>query len=204
MLFSDSFLTVSKPAEVLFKDRGSKFYAFCFCVRTEAEIKERLLELAKQHPSATHHCYAWRLGPDKQAFRVNDDGEPSGTAGKPIFGQIQSHDLTNVLIVVVRYFGGTQLGVPGLIHAYKTAASEAIDLAGIEEEFITFEYLAEFGMDDMSPVMRLLKELDAKIISTSYEENNILVFQIKKQQADRLEERIRELYRVKLKFITLV
>ncbi|MDI1356250.1 MAG: YigZ family protein [bacterium] len=204
MLFSDSFFTVSKQAEVLFKDRGSKFYAFCYRLRSESEIKEKLLELKKQHPSATHQCYAWRLGPDKQAFRVNDDGEPSGTAGKPIFGQIQAHNLSNVLIVVVRYFGGTQLGVPGLIHAYRTAAAEAIALAGIEEEFILFEYRAEFGMDDTSSVMRLLKELDAKIISNNYHENNILVFHVKKQNSDTLEERMKELYRVKLKFITLV
>lgn len=162
------------------------------------------MRLKKQHPSATHHCYAWRLGPDKQAFRVNDDGEPSGTAGKPIFGQIQANDLTNVLIVAVRYFGGTQLGVPGLIHAYKTAAAEVIALAGISEEFITFEYRVEFGMEDLSGVMRLLKEVEAKIISTSYREINIIVFQVKKQNSEKLEQRAIELYRIKLEFTSLV
>ena len=204
MLFSDSFLTVAQPAKAIYRDKGSKFYAFCYPLRSELLIKEHLLLLKKEHPSATHHCYAWRLGPDKQAFRINDDGEPSGTAGKPIYGQIQANDLTDVLIVVVRYFGGTQLGVPGLIYAYKTAAAEVIALAGISEEFITFEYRVEFGMEDMSGVMRLLKEVEAKIISTSYREINIIVFQVKKHNSEKLEQRAKELYRIKLEFTSLV
>lgn len=204
MLFSDSYFTISKSAEGIYKDRGSKFLSFIFPVFSEAEIKQHLQFLRKAHPSARHHCYAWRLGADKNAYRANDDGEPNNSAGKPILGQIQSHDLTNVLIVVVRYFGGTLLGVSGLINAYKLAAADAITKANIEERFILFEYKIEFNVEDISPVMRLLKEYEAEILSTDYDEKNSIVLRIKKQNAEKLEERFKELYNTNLKFITLV
>src|SRR6478736_3309084 len=139
MLFSDSYLTISQTADELYKDKGSKFLAFAFPVKSESEIKKKLTSLKKEHPSASHHCYAWRLGADKAAFRANDDGEPSNTAGKPILMQIQAKDLTNVLIVVVRYFGGTLLGVGGLINAYKQAALNVLNKTTIIEQFIFFE-----------------------------------------------------------------
>lgn len=204
MLFSDSYLTISAPSEGLFRDRGSKFLAFAYPVKNEPEIKSRLQELRKEHPSANHHCYAWRLGADKAAFRANDDGEPSNSAGKPILGQIQAKDLTNVLVVVVRYFGGTLLGVNGLIQAYKQAAAEALGNAAILEEFIYFGYRIEFDFDALSPVMRLLKECEAKILSTSYEEKNSIVFQVKKAHSEKLESRIGELYTTKLEFLNLI
>jgi len=200
MLFSDSFLTVNKPAESLFKDRGSKFFAFIFPVKSEQEIKLQLNEIKKLHPSATHHCYAWRLGADKLSFRINDDGEPNNSAGKPIFSQILSKDLTNVLIVVVRYFGGTMLGVPGLINAYKSAAALALVQTEIVEQFIMFQYRISFGMEDMNAVMRLLKDLETKIISNNYEAENQIDFLIKKQHNESLMDKISELYRVKLTF----
>ncbi|MBL7932384.1 MAG: YigZ family protein, partial [Bacteroidia bacterium] len=140
MLFSDSYLTIDQTYEAVVREKGSRFLAYAFPVLSEAEIKAKLNSLRKEHPTANHHCYAWRLGADKLAFRTNDDGEPSNTAGKPIFSQIQSRDLTNILIVVVRYFGGTLLGVSGLISAYKAAASEVLQQAKIEEKFIMFEY----------------------------------------------------------------
>lgn len=121
MLFSDTYLTIEKKAEALYKDKGSKFLTFAFHVENDQQIKDALTQLKKEHPSANHHCYAYRLGADKLNFRANDDGEPSNTAGKPILGQIQSNDLTNILIVVVRYFGGTLLGVGGLISAYRNS-----------------------------------------------------------------------------------
>lgn len=204
MLFSDSYFTVTKPSQGLFKDRGSKFLGFVFPVNSESEIKNQLVLLKKEHPSANHHCYAWRLGADKAAYRANDDGEPSNSAGKPILGQIQANDLTNVLIVVVRYFGGTLLGVNGLINAYKQAAAEAILNATIEEQFIVFEYKVTFGFNDISPVMRVLKENDAKITDTVYDETNTLIFRVKKQNSDRLEQKFNELYATKLEFITMV
>ena len=128
--FVDEYLTISKPSEGLFKDRGSKFIAFAYPVSTEEEIKEIQEKLRSDYHDARHHCYAYMLGKDKNVFRANDDGEPSSTAGKPILGQIKSYDLTNILIIVIRYFGGTKLGVSGLINAYKTAADDSIDRRG--------------------------------------------------------------------------
>ncbi|MDP2112754.1 MAG: YigZ family protein, partial [Bacteroidota bacterium] len=127
----DTYKTIEKPSEGLFKDKGSKFISFAFPVNSEDEIKDIVQSIKKEHHSARHHCYAWRLGADHLHFRANDDGEPSSTAGKPILGQIQSFDLTNILIVVVRYFGGTLLGVSGLINAYRSAALDAINQAEI-------------------------------------------------------------------------
>jgi len=203
MLFSDSYFTVMGPAEGLFKDRGSKFMAFAWPVRTEAEIKNHLLALKKEHPSANHHCYAWRLGADKAAFRANDDGEPANSAGKPILAQIQAHDLTNVLIVVVRYFGGTLLGVSGLINAYRNAAADVLSKAEIREQFILFEYRIRFDFDALSKVMRLLKDCDAKILSTTYEGTNAIIFQVKKLYSEKLETKAKELYTTQLEFLHL-
>lgn len=198
MLFLDSYLTVKAPHEALIKERGSKFLAFIFPVSNEIEIKNYLLQLKKEHPNANHHCYAWRLGADKMAFRANDDGEPNNTAGKPILGQIQASDLTNVLIVVVRYFGGTLLGVGGLISAYKASAAEVIAGAEIFERFILFEYQVEFSEESINPVMRILKENGAKITSHTYETNNLIIFQIKKQYSSKLEKDFADLYTSKL------
>ncbi len=204
MLFSDSYFTIKQPAEGILRDRGSKFLAYAFPVKSELEVKACLLSVKKEHPSATHHCYAWRLGADKAAFRANDDGEPSNSAGKPILSQILAKDLTNVLVVVVRYFGGTLLGVNGLINAYKIAAEEALNHSEIEEQFILFEYRIEFDFDAMSPVMRILKEFETKMISNSYDEKNAIVFQVKKQHSEKLEEKFKELYTTKLEFLNLV
>ncbi len=201
MLFSDSYYTVKGSHEVLLKERGSKFLAFIFPVYSEAEIKEQLLQLKKIHPTANHHCYAWRLGADKAAFRANDDGEPANTAGKPILGQIQAKDLTNVLIVVVRYFGGTLLGVGGLISAYRTAAAQVIAGADVFEKYILFEYKIDFNEESINLVMRILKENDAKILAHTYEENNSIVFQIKKRNSDKLEKDIKDLYTTKLNYL---
>jgi uncharacterized YigZ family protein len=201
MLFSDSYFTIKEPAEGVFKDRGSKFLSFAFPVSTDTEIKDCLLRLKKEHPGANHHCYAWRLGADGQAHRANDDGEPSNSAGKPILAQIQSKDLTNVLVVVVRYFGGTLLGVSGLINAYKMAAADVLAKCAIEERFILFEYKIEFSFDDMNPVMKLLKDTESKIISQEYDELNSITFRIKKQNSNQLEEEIKNLYRTKLQYI---
>lgn len=199
MLFSDSYLTVSNASQSIYRDKGSKFLAFVFPVKTEEEIKQHLSELKKEHPQANHHCYAWRLGADKQRYRTNDDGEPAGTAGKPIYSQILSKDLTNVLIVVVRYFGGTLLGVSGLITAYKAAATEALTLTSIEEQFICFRYTIQFSMDDTSDVMRLLKQLDCKIEQQAYTTENSITFTIKKQYETHLLEGQKKLFKTSLK-----
>lgn len=204
MLFSESFYTIKFPAEGLLRDRGSKFLAYAYPVTTEAEIKVHLHTLKKEHPSASHQCYAWRLGADKSAYRANDDGEPSNTAGKPILSQIQSKDLTNILIVVIRYFGGTLLGVNGLINAYKSAAEDALAKAEIMEQFIFYRYKIEFDFDAMSAVMRLLKEYETKMVSNAYDTTNTIVFEVKKQHSEKLEEKFRDLYTTKLEFLTVL
>lgn len=201
MLFSDSYFTLSKPSEAMLKERGSKFLAFAIPVSSEAEVREQLQLLRKEHPSASHHCYAWRLGADKAAYRANDDGEPANSAGKPILSQIQSNDLTNVLIVVVRYFGGTLLGVGGLISAYKAAAQAALAENTIRENFILFEYAVEFGFEDMNRVMRILKEQEAAIVSTRYEETNTITFRARKMSSEQLERDFKQLYSCRLNYL---
>lgn len=201
MLFSDSYFTISGPSEATFRDRGSKFIAYAFPVNNEQEIKEHLAALRKEHPSANHHCYAWRLGPCAEAFRANDDGEPSNSAGKPILGQLQAKDLTNVLIVVVRYFGGTLLGVSGLINAYRQSTAEAINNATIEEKFILFEYKIDFSFEDMNAVMKILKDTESKIVQQDYNEINSIIFRTKKRLSEKLEECVKQLYKSKLHYI---
>lgn len=154
----DIYKTILNPSEGLFKDKGSKFISFAYPVYSEEQIREIIQVLKKEHHSARHHCYAWRLGYEKLLFRSNDDGEPSSTAGKPILGQIQSFDLTNILIVVVRYFGGTLLGVSGLINAYKNAAQDAISQAVIVEKIVEQEIQLEFGYGVMNEVMKVFKD----------------------------------------------
>ncbi len=155
-----SFLTIEKPSKGLFKDKGSRFLSFAFPVENEEEIKLILEETRKQYHDARHHCYAWRLGADMLHFRSNDDGEPTNSAGKPILGQIQSYQLTNVLVIVVRYFGGTLLGVGGLIQAYKQASHEALLNAEIIKQYQYLSFLIEFKYEDMNLVMKVLKDLN--------------------------------------------
>lgn len=154
----DTFKTIEKPSEGLFKDKGSRFISYAFPVNSEEQIRDIVQSIKKEHHSARHHCYAWRLGSEKLLFRANDDGEPSSTAGKPILGQIQSFDLTNILIVVVRYFGGTLLGVSGLINAYRNAALDAINQAEIVEKLLEKRFMIEFDYSAMNEVMKIFKD----------------------------------------------
>ncbi len=165
---SDSYLTIKEPAEGLFKDKGSKFIAYAYPVSDESEIKEYLQYLKKEHYSARHHCYAWRLGADKKHFRANDDGEPSSSAGKPILAQIQKNDLTNILILVVRYFGGTLLGVSGLINAYRSAAADALEKADIIEELVKKIFWIEYEYPLMNDVMKVFKDNDLPQLKTEF------------------------------------
>ncbi|MBC7862566.1 MAG: YigZ family protein [Bacteroidia bacterium] len=200
MLFDDSYHTIKAPAEGIYKEKGSKFIGYAFPVKTEADCKEILLQLKKEHHSARHHCYAYRLGPDLQTYRANDDGEPNNTAGKPILGQIQSKGLTNILIVVVRYFGGTLLGVGGLIVAYRSAAAEAIANAEIVEEQILFSYSLTFNYENMNDIMRILKENHCKIISQDFGDENKISFSIRKSQSEKAENSIRKIKGIMLNF----
>lgn len=167
-MFDDVYNTVIHNSEGKYTEKGSKFLSFCRPVKDEFEVKEVLAQLKKEYFDARHHCYAYRLGWDKSVYRFNDDGEPSGTAGRPIYGQILSNDLTNVLIVVIRYFGGTKLGVSGLINAYKTAAIEAISANKIEEVSIKDIYKIDFQYDKMSEVMKVLKQTGVELVETNY------------------------------------
>ena len=160
---SDSYLTIGGDAEAVFKERSSKFLAYAFHVESEEEIAAHVERLRKRYYDATHHCYAWRLGPAGERFRANDDGEPSSTAGKPILGQMLSHGITDALIVVVRYFGGTKLGVPGLIAAYKESAAAVIDAATIVERTVDTLIRVEFPYIVMNEVMRIVKEMQPEI-----------------------------------------
>lgn len=166
---SDTYQSILAPSTALFKDRGSKFLAHAFPVISSDEIKHYVQALKKEHPKAVHHCFAWRLGTDGTQFRANDDSEPSGSAGKPILGQIDSFGLTNILVVVVRYFGGTLLGVPGLINAYKTATAEALQQAEIIEKDIEIIYNLQFEYPIMNEVMMVLKQNNVNIIKNKME-----------------------------------
>jgi len=166
---SASYLTLATVSEGLFKEKGSKFLAFAYPVKTEQEIKGILEGLRKKYFDARHHCYAYMLGKNKDVFRTNDDGEPNHSAGDPILGQIRSHSLTNVLIVVVRYFGGTKLGVGGLINAYKTAAAEAILNNKVIETEDQKELTLHFAYQEMNQVMKLVKEYDLEIVAQKFD-----------------------------------
>ena len=184
----DTYKTIDKPSEGLFKDRGSRFLSFAFPVNSEEEIREIVQSIKKEHHSARHHCYAWRLGAEKLLFRVNDDGEPSSTAGKPILGQIQSLELTNILIVVVRYFGGTLLGVSGLINAYRNAALDAIFQAQIIEKLVEKDLLIEFDYRAMNEVMKVFKDEKLPQIDPQFDLSCKVKTHIRLSESNRIEQ----------------
>src|SRR3954466_8135421 len=158
------YYTIEKPSVAEYKDRGSRFLGYAFPIQSTDDFKKNLQSLKKEHPKAVHHCFAYRLGLEGNNFRLSDDGEPSGTAGKPILGQIDSKGLTNVLVIVVRYFGGTLLGVPGLINAYKTATAMALQLIPIIRKTVEVNYVLQFDYTQMNEVMMLIKKYNCTII----------------------------------------
>ena len=184
-----SFQTIAGPAEGIYKESGSKFLAFAYPVATEAEIKDRLEELRKTYYDARHQCYAWILGPVKSRFRAYDDGEPNHSAGDPILGQIRSKNLSNVLIVVVRYFGGVKLGVGGLIQAYKTAAEEALNNATIFEQEVMLKVVLHYPYEQTAEVMRLVKEFDLQVIRQQFLEECELQAEVKQKFFDSLSSK---------------
>lgn len=164
MTETDYYFTIETSANAEFKDRGSKFLAFSFPLKNAVDFKKILQNVKKEHPKASHHCFAYRVGSDGNNFRTSDDGEPSGTAGKPILGQIDSKNLTDVLIIVVRYFGGTLLGVPGLINAYKTAASLVLQCTPVVQKAVEVNYELQFNYPEMNEVMRIIKQFNCSIL----------------------------------------
>ena len=183
-MIEDKYKEVKNHTTGIYKEKGSKFIAYSYPVYSEEEVKEKLEEVRKLEHSARHYCYAYILNPDKSAQRANDDGEPSSTAGKPILGQILSNDLTNILVVVVRYFGGVKLGVPGLIRSYKTAAAEAILEATIITKTIKEQYEVSFKYPQMNDVMRLIKEYDLEVVNTDFQIDCKLIFAVPKSKAN--------------------
>lgn len=193
MLFSDTYKTIASEAQGLFRDRGSRFIALAIPVTGQEEIRQRLEELRKEYHDARHHCYAWVLSPDRQAWRANDDGEPSGTAGRPILGQINSRELTDILIVVIRYFGGTLLGVSGLINAYRSAAEDALANAQIIEKTVMRRYLVKFPYLSMNDVMKVLKEEGCSQKAHSYGNDCSVEISVRASAAERITERLRKI-----------
>jgi uncharacterized YigZ family protein len=198
-LENDTYKTISTASEeVLYKEKNSKFFGYAFPVTTEEEILEILEGLRKTHFSARHWCYAYQIGTEKIQYRANDDGEPNNSAGMPIYGQIQSFEVTNVLIVVVRYFGGVKLGVGGLITAYKTAAQMAMENAEIIECTIDKNFIISFGYAHMNKVMRIIKEKNLQIVSQKMEMDCEIQISIRKKNVQKLLDTFENLYEIKL------
>ncbi|WP_462265554.1 IMPACT family protein [Mucilaginibacter sp.] len=193
MLFDDTYNTLQQPAESVFTDRGSKFTGIAFPVRTEAEFKQQLAGIKAGHPKAAHHCWAWRLTPDRSIFKVNDDGEPSGTAGRPILNTLLSKDITNIGMVVVRYFGGTLLGVPGLINAYKTTTEQTLAAAKIVQQSITDVYTIIFDYQQMNTIMRLIKDEQLEVIKQSFDNTSSVQVAIRKTQVNTILQKLSNL-----------
>jgi uncharacterized YigZ family protein len=193
MLFEDTYRTIEKPAEGQFRDRGSKFLAYAYPVASENELKNILAMLKSTHQKANHHCWAVRFGIDRSVFRINDDGEPSGTAGRPILNTLLSRDLTNILVVVVRYFGGTLLGVPGLINAYKTATEEALKTVSIVEKTVNDIYTIEFDYLQMNDVMKVIKDDNLNIIGQVFDNNCSVKLSIRKTQVNQTLSKLSKL-----------
>ena len=189
----DSYLTLAEPAEALYKEKGSKFLAYAYPVSSEEHIRECLEALRKRYYDATHHCYAWRLGADGQNYRVNDDGEPSSTAGRPILGQLLSYGVTDVLVVVVRYFGGTKLGVSALNAAYKESAAAVLSAAQIVERTVDVRFEVEFGYLVMNDVMRVVKEMRPEVLEQRFDNLCTMRLSIRAGRADALLERLQKI-----------
>ena len=203
-MFDDTYKEVKSHTTGIYKEKGSKFIAYSYPVYSEQEVKERLEEVKKLEHSARHHCYAYVLHADKSAWRANDDGEPSSTAGKPILGQIQSNDLTNILIIVVRYFGGVKLGVPGLIRSYKTAASDAISKSTIITKTIKEHYQVDFKYPQMNDVMRIVKEYDLEVVNTDFGMDCNLIFAVVKSRANNVMDTFKKNHELKIEYLQTI
>ena len=195
----NSYYTIEKPSVAEYKDRGSRFLAYAYPIQSADDFKQHLKILKEEHPKAAHHCFAYRLGTDGNNFRAGDDGEPSGSAGKPILGQIDSKNLTNIVVIVVRYFGGTLLGVPGLINAYKTVTSLALQLTPIIEKPLLSGYILEFDYTLINEVMTLLKRFNCEVLSKEMQLFCHMQVGIPKATEEAILEKLRELYSLQIK-----
>ncbi len=196
---TDTYKTIEKPSdEVLFKEKNSKFFGYAFPVQSENEVKEILDQLKKQHYTARHWCYAYQIGTKTKIYRANDDGEPNNSAGMPIFGQIQSFDVTNVLVVVVRYFGGVKLGVGGLVTAYKTGAQMALEAAEIVEKTINTHFFIRFDYKNMNKVMRVIKEKNLNVVNQVLELDCLIEISCRLNQKEEIFNAFNHIFEVSI------
>jgi uncharacterized YigZ family protein len=203
LIEKDTYKTITKASqEVLFKDKNSKFFGYAFPVLSEDDVKSKLELLKKQHHTARHWCYAYQIGTEDLNYRANDDGEPNNSAGMPIYGQIQSFDVTNVLVVVVRYFGGVKLGVGGLINAYKTAAQLALESSKIVTKTINKTYLIKFDYKNMNKVMRIIKEKQLKIVDQNLELDCQIQISVRKKESEKIYEIFENLFEIEITELT--
>jgi uncharacterized YigZ family protein len=200
MLFDDTYQTIEKPTASIFRDRGSKFLGFAYPISSENDIKGIVVKLKAEHPKANHHCWAMRLGTDRSVYRVNDDGEPSGTAGRPILNILLSKDVTNILVVVVRYFGGTLLGVPGLINAYKIATEEALKPAVIIQKTVNDVYTIKFDYLQMNDVMRIIKDENINVLEQQFDNDCSIQLSIRKTQVEQALGKLGKVTALKVKY----
>lgn len=201
MLFNDTYQTILNKTEGVFRDKGSKFLAYAYPFNDETKLKEILEPLRNEHPKARHYCFAYRLTPDRTVFRINDDGEPSGTAGRPILNTLLSKDVTNVLVVVVRYFGGTLLGVPGLINAYKMATEDALAQADIITKTVQDVYRIEFQYLQMNEVMKLVKEENLEVFDQRFDLSCELKLAVKRSEVNKIIPRLAEIEDAKIQYL---
>ena len=200
MLEKDTYKTIlTTPEPVLFKDKNSKFFGYAFPVLSEEDVKSNLEQLKKEHYSARHWCYAYQIGTETISYRANDDGEPNNSAGMPIYGQIQSFDVTNILIVVVRYFGGVKLGVGGLINAYKTASQIILENSTIVEKTINIDFLISFDYKNMNTIMRIIKERQLNITHQKLEMDCQITISVRKKEADAVFNLFKNLFKIDIK-----
>ncbi|SEJ21175.1 uncharacterized protein, YigZ family [Dyadobacter koreensis] len=201
MLFDDTYCTIAEPAEGFFKDKGSKFISFVFPISSENEAKIYLLELRELHPKANHHVYAYRLGLDRMTYRLSDDGEPSGSSGRPILNTLYSKEITNILVVVVRYFGGTLLGIPGLINAYRSATEDALENAQIVEKHLFNLYDLQFSYVQMNDVMRIVKEMELPVREQTFEMECKMVLEVRTTLTERFISRAEKVEGLSVKLL---
>ncbi|MCX2574342.1 IMPACT family protein [Pedobacter sandarakinus] len=201
MLFDDTYRTIIDTSEGVYRDKGSKFLAYGYPFKSETELKPIIANLRNDHAKARHFCYAYRLTPDRSVFRVNDDGEPSGTAGRPILNCLLSEDVTNILVVVVRYFGGTLLGVPGLINAYKNATVNALSSSKVVSKTVNDVYEIAFEYILMNDVMKLIKDEELHVLSQNFDIKCTIMFEVRKSQLNQVMAKFSKLEHTKLRYL---
>jgi uncharacterized YigZ family protein len=201
---NDTYKTIKSPSEGLFKDKGSKFLAFSYPFEDENDLKKYLEPLRKEHFKAVHFCYAYRIGIDRNNFRINDDGEPSGSAGRPILNVLLSKDVTNILVVVVRYWGGTLLGVPGLINAYKSATEEALEQAEIIEKTVNEIYQITYGYVQMNNIMKVVKDFDLKIINQKFDNQCVIEIEFRTSLSPQVLGKLEKIEEIEVEFLRIV